>query len=312
MFAKLADLATRRSKRILIVAGLFFLVAAVVGGPVAGQLSAEDEDFQDPSAQNIVASKQLHAAVGDRQDSGLVALFSPGRDVRTDPGARAKLRAIERTIEADPGVVNARSYLDTHDPSFISRDGRQTVVIAAFTGDELSAAHRLRAKLAPDAVKIGGPDVVSPEIGDEVSSDLARAELIAFPLLFLLSLWVFRSLVAALLPPLVGALSIVTTFLLMRFVDSSVTSLSIYALNLVTGIGLGLAIDYSLFIVSRYREELAGGADRTAAITRTLQTAGRTVFFSSLTVAAALASLLVFPLRFLYSMGIGGLIVALV
>ncbi|HKE77697.1 MAG TPA: MMPL family transporter [Solirubrobacteraceae bacterium] len=312
MLAKLAGLVTRRSKRILIIAGLFFVVAAVVGGPVAGQLSAEDEDFQDPSAQNIVASKQLHAAAGDRQDSGLVALFSPGRDIRTDPTARAKLREIERTIEADPGVAGARSYLDTRDPAFISRNGRQTVVIAAFTGDELSAAHRLREKLAPDAVKIGGPDVVSPEIGDQVSSDLARAELIAFPLLFLLSLWVFRSLVAALLPPLVGALSIVTTFLLMRFVDSSVTSLSIYALNLVTGIGLGLAIDYSLFIVSRYREELAGGADRTVAIRRTLQTAGRTVFFSSLTVAAALASLLVFPLRFLYSMGIGGLIVALV
>ena len=186
MLAKLAGLVTRRSKRILIIAGLFFVVAAVVGGPVAGRLSAEDEDFQDPSAQNIVASKQLHAAAGDRQDSGLVALFSPGRDIRTDPSARAKLREIENTIEADPGVVGARSYLDTRNPAFISRDGRQTVVIAAFTGDELSAAHRLRAKLAPDAVKIGGPDVVSPEIGDEVSSDLARAELIAFPLLFLL------------------------------------------------------------------------------------------------------------------------------
>src|SRR4029450_8143893 len=114
-------------------------------------------------------------------------------------------------------------------------------------------------------------------IGDQVSSDLARAELIAFPLLFLLSLWVFRSLVAALLPPLVGALSIVTTFLLMRFVDSDVTSMSIYALNLVTGSGRAFAIDYSLFMVSRYREELARGADGAAAIAQTMRTAGRTV-----------------------------------
>jgi uncharacterized membrane protein YdfJ with MMPL/SSD domain len=309
---QLAGLVNRRARRILIVAGLFFLVAGFLGGPVAGQLSAEDEDFQDPGAQNIVASERLAAAAGSREDTGLVALISPGGDVRSDPAARANVRTIERTIEADPGVVGARSYLDARNQAFVSRDGRQTVVLAAFTGDELDATHRLRQKLNRQGVRIGGPDVVGPEIGDQVSSDLARAELMAFPLLFLLSLWVFRSLVAAFLPPLVGALSIVTTFLLMRVVDSEVTSLSIYALNLVTGIGLGLAIDYSLFMVSRYREELAGGMNAPAAIVRTLQTAGRTVFFSSLTVAAALATLLVFPLRFLYSMGIGGLIVALV
>jgi RND superfamily putative drug exporter len=309
---RLAALVNRRARRILIVAALFFVVAAGLGGPVAGQLSAEDEDFQDPGAENIVASQRLVAAGAGSEEAGLVALVAPGGDVRTDQAARARVRAIERTIEADPGVAETRSYIDTRNPAFVSRDGRQTVVLAAFTGDELEAADRLRATLGGEGVKIGGPDVVGPEIGDQVSSDLARAELIAFPLLFLLSLWVFRSLVAALLPPLVGALSIVTTFLLMRFVDSDVTSMSIYALNLVTGIGLGLAIDYSLFMVSRYREELARGADGAAAIAQTMRTAGRTVLFSSLTVAAALATLLVFPMRFLYSMGIGGLIVALV
>ena len=308
---RLATFINRRAKRILIVAGLFFLVAGFIGGPVAGQLSAEDEDFQDPDAENIVASDRLVASQGGREDAGLVALLSPGGDVRTDPAARAKVRAVQRTIEADPGVAGARSYLDTRNRAFISRDGRQTVVLAAFTDDELEATDRLRERFEGEGVSLGGPDVVGPEIGEQVSTDLARAELIAFPILFLLSLWVFRSLVAALLPPLVGALSIVTTFLLMRVVDSGVTSLSIYALNLVTGIGLGLAIDYSLFMVSRYREELAAGADGRAAILATLRTAGRTVLFSSLTVAAALASLLVFPMRFLYSMGIGGLIVSL-
>ena len=308
---RLATFINRRAKRILIVAGLFFLVAGFIGGPVAGQLSAEDEDFQDPDAENIVASDRLVASQGGREDAGLVALLSPGGDVRTDPAARAKVRAVQRTIEADTGVAGARSYLDTRNRAFISRDGRQTVVLAAFTDDELEATDRLRERFEGEGVSIGGPDVVGPEIGEQVSTDLARAELIAFPILFLLSLWVFRSLVAALLPPLVGALSIVTTFLLMRVVDSGVTSLSIYALNLVTGIGLGLAIDYSLFMVSRYREELAAGADGRAAILATLRTAGRTVLFSSLTVAAALASLLVFPMRFLYSMGIGGLIVSL-
>jgi uncharacterized membrane protein YdfJ with MMPL/SSD domain len=309
--SRLGGFVARRAGRILIVAALFFVVAGVLGGPVAGQLSAEDEDFQDPGAENIVASERLVAAVDSPEDGGLVALVSPGGDVRTDAAAQARVRGVQRTIEADPGAVAARSYLDGRDPAFVSRDGSQTVVLAAFTEDELEVAERLREELEGQDVRIGGPDVVNPEIGEQVSSDLARAELIAFPLLFLLSLWVFRSLVAALLPPLVGALSIVTTFLVMRLVDAEFTSLSIYALNLVTGIGLGLAIDYSLFMVSRFREELAGQGDTATAIVRTLQTAGRTVLFSSLTVAAALASLLVFPLRFLYSMGIGGVIVAL-
>jgi RND superfamily putative drug exporter len=144
-----------------------------------------------------------------------------------------------------------------------------------------------------------------------VESDLRRAEMIAFPLLFLLSLLFFRSLVAALLPLVVGLLAIVSTFLMLRVVNE-LTDVSIFAINLVTGLGLGLAIDYSLFIVSRYREEIARSGPGLEAMRRTLATAGRTVFFSSLTVAGALASLLVFPQNFLHSMGLGGSLVALI
>jgi uncharacterized membrane protein YdfJ with MMPL/SSD domain len=144
-----------------------------------------------------------------------------------------------------------------------------------------------------------------------VSEDLARAELLAFPILFLLSLWVFRGFVAALLPLFVGLLAIVGTFLCLRLVNEA-TLLSIYALNLGVGLGLGLAIDYSLFIVSRYREELARSGPGRKALHRTLATAGRTIVFSSLTVAAALLSLTIFPQRFLYSMGISGALTALV
>ena len=154
----------------------------------------------------------------------------------------------------------------------------------------------------------------------QTESDLRRAEMLAFPLLFLLSLLFFRSLVAALLPLLIGGLAIVGTFLVLR-IASEFGSISIFALNLTTGLGLGLAIDYSLFIVSRYREELArrgidsagagGRTERWEALRATMRTAGRTVLFSSITVAAALASLIVFPQRFLYSMGIGGSLVAL-
>ncbi len=134
--------------------------------------------------------------------------------------------------------------------------------------------------------------------------------MLAFPLLFLLSFLFFRSLVAALLPVMIGVLAIVGTFLILRLA-SEFGSISIFALNLTTGLGLGLAIDYSLFVVSRYREEIADDGPGLAAMRRVMATAGRTVFFSSLTVAAALASLLVFPQRFLYSMGLGGSLVAL-
>src|SRR5205807_10281842 len=140
--------------------------------------------------------------------------------------------------------------------------------------------------------------------------DLARAELLAFPIILLLSLLFFRSLVAALLPPLLGGLAIVATFFALRIV-TSFADLSVFALNFVTGMGLGLAIDYSLFMVSRYREEAAKTGFGAEALKRTLQTAGRTIVFSSLTIAAAVASLTIFPQRFLYSMGIAGALVAL-
>ena len=160
-------------------------------------------------------------------------------------------------------------------------------------------------------MKLGGAAVAQQQVGDQVQHDLKRAELLAFPLLFLLSLLIFRGLIASLLPVLVGGVAIVSTFLVLRLVDQ-VVGLSVFSINLVTGLGLGLAIDYSLFMVSRYREELAAVGPGEEALRRTVQTAGRTVLFSSLTVAAALASLLVFPQRFLYSMGIGGVAVSLI
>src|SRR5690606_30953279 len=127
-------------------------------------------------------------------------------------------------------------------------------------------------------VSIGGWAIAQAQMNEKVESDLRRAELIAFPILFLLSLLFFRSLVAALLPLLVGALAIVGTFAMLRAI-SVLATVSIFSLNLVTGLGLGLAIDYSLFIVSRYREELAHHGPGLRALERTLATAGRTVLY---------------------------------
>ncbi len=292
---RIAALVHDRARRVLAVATLFFAFAVVFGPPVAEQLSAHSRDFQDPAAETLAAEDRLEAALGEGAELGVVAVVPQGADAG----------AVREGIASAPSV--------TRTSLLRSDDGRTTFVAASIDGsvDEKTLLDGMRAE-APPGVLVGGPAVIMDEIGEMVQSDLARAEMLAFPLLFLLSLLVFRGLIAALLPPLIGAVSILTTFLVLRGVDAGAMSLSVFALNLVTGIGLGLAIDYSLFVVSRFREELAGGRDTRAALLRTMATAGRTVLFSALTIAAAAASLLVFPQRFLQSMGLGGAIVAVV
>lgn len=314
--AFLAKLAMGRSRRILIVSGLLFLVAAAVGGPVVSILKSENSDFQDPASQNQQVLKSIERATHQTATFGLVALVPSRGDARTDAGAQRESARVLALLASQPGFQRGIDYggagPNSRLPELVSRDGRQTLVLAAFANRDYSthAVEHIRAQVAGDGVRLGGNDIAFNEINKTTSSDLQRAEMFAFPILLLLSFWVFRGLVAAALPLLVGGFAIVLTFLLLRMIDQF-AGLSVFAVNLVTGMGLGLGIDYSLFVLARYREELAGGADTHAALLRTLQTAGRTVLYSSLTVAGALASMLVFPLRFLYSMGVGGALVAL-
>ena len=175
----------------------------------------------------------------------------------------------------------------------VSRDGRSTYVPITLRDGADADALVERLERVP-GVALGGPEIVNEQAGEQVQEDLARAELLAFPLLFLVSLLVFRGLVAALLPLAVGMVTVLSTFLLMRGVNE-IEPMSVFALNLIIGLGLGLAIDYSLFIVSRFREELEQGQGTADALAATLRTAGRTVLFSAVTVAAALASLIAVP-----------------
>ena len=324
MIARLSRLATHHARRVLTVAGVVFLLAAVLGAPVTSILKTESSDFQDPAAQNQQALRAIERATGQSASFGVAALVPadqtsgapPGKsgvgDVRTNPAATRGAVRVASLLAGQRGFQRLLDYPATHLPQLVSRDGSETLVLAAFATRERSAeaVEHVRPQLAGSGVRLGGNDVAFSEINERTTSDLKRAETLAFPILLLLSFWVFRGLVAAALPLLVGGFAIVITFLLLRVIDQF-AGLSIFAVNLVTGLGLGLGIDYSLFVLSRYREELAGGADTRAAITRTLQTAGRTVLYSSLTVAGALSCLLVFPLRFLYSMGVGGALVAL-
>ena len=323
MFARLTKLATDRPRRVLVTAGVLFVVAAAIGLPVTGMLGSSAQDFEDPGSQYERTNAAIQAATGQNPYYNVAVLLRSGREPGTGAAAQqdAAIGTLVPLLARRHGFQRVLDYSATHSRVLLSRDGRETVVLAAYANptDATTAIERARAalaqpparaKLAGVGVRFGGYALTSQELNERTTSDLARAELLAFPLLLLLSFWFFRGLVAALLPLLVGGFAIVLAFMALRLVDQF-TPVSVFALNLVSGMGLGLGIDYSLFVLYRYREELAGGAEAHEALARTLRTVGRTVLFSCLTVAAAMMSLLVFPIRFLSSMGIGGALVVL-
>jgi uncharacterized membrane protein YdfJ with MMPL/SSD domain len=309
MFDALAHFANGNARRIGIAAILFFVLAVAIGGSVASRLDPYGAD--DPATETVEAREQL-------EDAGLrvPAVLAVVKDAPVGKASsRARVEALERSVRRRADVEAVSGYYDTHLPSFAAKDRRSSYFVVSLkaTGDKelQEAGGEIADQLAAHpGVVVGGFAVAQEQVNKQVENDLRMAELLAFPLLFLLSLLFFRSLVASVLPLMIGGLAIVGTFLILR-IASEFGSISIFALNLTTALGLGLAIDYSLFIVSRYREEIAKSGPGLVAMRRVLATSGRTVFFSSLTVSAALASLLVFPQRFLYSMGLGGALVAL-
>ena len=309
MFDALAGLVQRHRLAVVLTAVVLFGAAGAIGSSVAERLDPYGAD--DPDTESVIADQKLREA-GFR-DAGVIVLIEDA-PVATQAG-RERVTEVTEELVADPDVARVTGFLGTGSREFLSRDGDSTylAVSLAATGDkdQQEAADRIREEFSgQDDVGVGGYALAQEQVNQQVEEDLRRAEMLAFPLLFLLSFIFFRSLVASALPLLVGMLAILGTFFLLR-VASELGSISIFALNLTTGLGLGLAIDYSLFMVSRYREEIARSGPGMEAMRRTMATAGRTVFFSSLTVAAALASLLVFPQRFLYSMGLGGSMVAI-
>jgi RND superfamily putative drug exporter len=310
---RLADFLYARRRPVLYAALLVAVIAGVFGSSVAQHMSPYGAN--DPATQSVQASNRFQAAAHRQLDPGVVALVNLGGQGLGTAAARSQVQHVAALLNQGPDVAEVLTYYQTHNPAMISRDRSLTYVAAYFKplsdtrlkDDAQKIEDRF---VGVKGVQLGGGQIANAQVNTQVGHDLERSELLAFPFVFLLSLLFFRSLIAALLPPLLGGLAILCTFLVLRIVASFV-DLSVFALNLTTGLGLGLAIDYSLFMVSRYREESARTGFGPEALKRTLQTAGRTITFSSLTIAAAVASLTIFPQRFLYSMGIAGALVAL-
>jgi RND superfamily putative drug exporter len=312
VFASLAAFVDKNGRRILIAAVAGAVLAGVFGFGVAKHMSPYGAD--DPATQSVRARDRFQAVTGRQMDPGVVALVRSGNVASA--AARGRVLGVAQILRRSPDVAQVLTYYGTGNAAMVSRDRRSTYVLAYFKARS-DAQLKTDAQAIQDAfagrrdVQLGGDQIANAQVNTQVGLDLEHGELLAFPFIFLLSLLFFRSVVAAVLPPLLGGLSIVATFLALRIV-ASFADLSVFCLNFVTGMGLGLAIDYSLFMVSRYREESARSGFGAEALRATLSTAGRTILFSSLTVAAAVASLAIFPQRFLYSMGIAGAIVVLI
>ncbi|HUR50182.1 MAG TPA: MMPL family transporter [Acidimicrobiales bacterium] len=317
MLRRLAYLVVKRRRLVLVGTAVFFVAAGGIGGGVAEHLSSGG--FNDPAAPSSVANKILEDTFGAGQPNLLMVVTAKGGRKVDAPQIAAAGNELTAALAAEQGIDGAASYWSLGSPPPLrSTDGSQALVLATIGGDE-DAVREVVEKISPEYskssdlldVKVGGFSEVFRQVGTQIESDLAKAESVALPLTLILLVLVFGSVVAASLPLAVGAISVVGTFLVLR-VLSEMTTVSIFALNLTTAMGLGLAIDYALFVVSRYREELRNGRTTEEAVVRSVETAGRTVVFSAFTVAVSLAALLVFPLAFLRSFAYAGIAVVAV
>jgi RND superfamily putative drug exporter len=314
MFSRIGRLVAHRAKLVLTISVLVMLGAGALGFTAFGKLKT-DGGFGDPNAESTQAQELLDREFGGQND--VVFLFTAETGTVDDPANRQAAEELTERLAADATLVDFTSYYATGAPPLRSADGRHAIAVAKLPEgtDAGDAVEELRTAYdttsGPVDLTIGGPGAIGTDIGGQVGKDLALAEMIAVPIILILLVLVFGSVVAALLPLAIGGLAVLGTFAVLS-VLGSLTDVSVFSINLTTALGLGLAIDYALLMVNRYREELAKGLDEKDAVVRTVETAGRTIMFSAATVAVALAVLLVFPAYFLRSFAYAGVGVVLV
>ncbi len=314
MFERWGRVVFRRRLLVLALAGVGLLFAALWGTGVFGALQTAG-GFTAANSQSQ-READLSARAFGRAAGDVVVLYSSKTMTVASPAFRS---AVTSTLAALPHsqVMSASSYWSTRSRQLVSPDGHQTYALIQVTGGTDSARitsyDAIRGQLAAPGLttRIGGPTPTYEAINKQVTADIGRAEGISMPVLLILLLVTFGSLAAASLPLAIGGIAILGSFTALRLLTLA-TPVSIYSINITTIMGLGLAIDYGLFMVGRFREELHRQDSVEAALARTVATAGRTVAVSGVTVAIALASLLLFPQVFLRSMGYGGVATVLV
>jgi trehalose monomycolate/heme transporter len=314
MFESWGRVVYRRRRLVLVVALLAVAFAAVWGTGVFSRLQSSG-GFAPSDSQSQQAANLAQAAFGRDSGDVVVLYSSPDQAVRS-PGFRA---AVTGTLAALPHsrVLSYATYWTTGSPQFVSTSGRETYAVLELAGSTDDARQTSYDAIKNDLgapglhTQVGGPVPTYEAISKEVSSDIGRAEGFSLPVLLIVMLVIFGSLAAASLPLAIGGIAIIGSFTALRLLTLA-TPVSIYSVNITTILGLGLAIDYGLFMVSRFREELHGQPTVEDAVARTVATAGRTVAVSGITVALALASLMLFPETFLRSMGYGGVATVLV
>jgi len=267
---------------------------------------------QDPGAGSTTAQTLTDQRFGG--SVGVLLLVHAEAGTVNGAPARAAAAAAASRLAAVPGVSNVVSYWQTHDPGLRSKDGKYALILGNTKSNRnLSSSQvaSLRSHSSQVDITVGGNAAITNDITTQVAKSLRTAEGIAVPIILALLVFAFGSVVAALLPLAIGFIAIIGTFAELD-VLGSVTSVSIYAINLTTALGLALSIDYALLMVSRFREELGRGQEPAQAVVRSVQTAGRTIVFSGATVMAALAVLLIFPMYFLRSFAYAGIGVVLI
>jgi len=302
-------------RAIVVVTGVGIVAAGIFGAQVTKKTS--QGGFDASTEQSIRAATVLQNDLHGGQPN-LILLVTAHDGSVDSPSVAAAGRALTARLAAEPNMANVMSYWSLGSvPVLRSAHGSQALILGRIVGNQDQIVRREPAVIAglgyvPSAVAIraGGFGPAFQEVNSVVERDLVRAELVAIPLTAVLLLFVFGSAIAALMPLTIGGVAVVGTLFVLRLL-TGFTPVSVFAVNLTTALGLGLAIDYSLFVVSRFREELAAGREADAALEATLASAGRTVAGSALTVAAALSVLLVFPLMFLQSFAYAGVAVSL-
>ena len=331
MLNRIAQLAIRAPRRVLVAALLFLIGAGVLGAPVTQYLKSGG--FTVDSSQSNQATLELDKKFNGAAPNLIVQVSTSGNQ-QTDPASRqaaaaatAQVEAVLRSHEKTTSTSDATHYIGAirsvsnlppaAQAALVAKDHRSTLILGNISGDDSIMQSRAgdlgkevtdKVKVPGATVSIGGSATGYHQVNDQTVKDLLVAEVISIPLTGLALVLVFGSAIAALLPLLIGGFAIIGTLAELRIL-TWFTDVSVYAQNMTTALGLALAIDYALFIVSRYREELRKGVDREQAIITTVNTAGRTVLFSSLTVALSLAALAVFPMFFLKSFAYAGLVV---